>query len=429
MAKSTSSPESQISLFMTKKEVADPFRKAVQIVHSMPTTELTALQKKMLNNWLKKANSTEPDADGYWTHRIDEMSNAIDFNSKNRKFLKESASALQRVIFAWDVIAPEAKRAKWISSVLFPNIEIGSSTIRFQISEPLKNHVINPEMYALIDETVVRKYRRLASIGIYEHCVRFQKIGTTTTVPWQKFRDILLGQSANRKTYEQYKVFKQKVLNPSIAEINAEGAIQIELRETKLGKSVEGLFFKVTIGRVDVVPGTLSENEALLVAQMIKLGVMTSEAKRLVKEYSEADIRGALAYTNERKNSKKADKLENPPAYFRMALSRKWSSAENIEDVEPKSITPAVPQKQDIAAQYRIRQIAEAEKYFKALDADDQEVFVTRYNGQQETAALRLKAKSTKASEAAFFQWLMKDLWGDPTPEMLLDFAQTLLSR
>src|SRR3989442_4718053 len=368
MAKIAPSPETQISLFV-KKESPDPFRKAVQIVHSMPLSELTAVQRKMMNNWLKRANSSDPDDEGYWAVRIDEMSVEIDFNSKNRKYLKESAAALQRIIFAWDVVAAELKRAKWKSSVLFPDVEISSSTIRFRIGDQLKPHVLNPEMYALIDQAVVRKYRRLASIGIYEHCVRYEKIGTTSTVPWQKFRDIVLGESSNRKTYEQYKVFKAKVLNPSIAEVNAEGAINIVLRETKAGKSVEGVFFKVTPGRPDAAAGALDEDDTALVTQMTKLGVLTSEAKRLVKEYSSTDIRGALTYTNDRKNNKKSEKLENPAAYFRMALARKWGNAEDVVDVEPKASGSTATSKPNISALYRSHQIAEAEKYFKVLDA------------------------------------------------------------
>lgn len=430
MGTSPRPPEHQISLFM-KKESPDPFRKAVQIVHSMPLGDLTAVQRKMSNNWLKKANSSEPDADGYWSIRIDEMTIDIGFNSKNRKYLKDAARALQRIVFAWDVVAPEAKRAKWISSVLYPDVEITADTIRFRLSEPLKPYVRNPDVYALIDETVVRKYRRLASIGIYEHCVRFEKVGTTTTVPWKTFRDIVLGESASRKTYEQYKVFKAKILNPSIAEINAEGAINIILKETKAGKSVEGVFFKVAKGRQPADAAALDENETSLVAQMVKLGVLSSEAKRLLKEYSPKVIQATLAYTNERKTSKKAEKLENPPAYFRMALQRKWAiNGEAVEDVEPKGAEPAPSSgKPSLSALYRTNQIAKAEAYFNALDEDDQQDLIAKYNLQQITPALRLKTKATKASEAAFFQWLMKDLWGEPNAEDLLEYAQTLLSK
>lgn len=430
MTKVSTSPQKQIALFVPPgKEVPDPFRKPVQIVHAMPQVELTATQKKMFNHWLKKANSSEPDADGFWTVRIDEMMVAIDFNSKNRKFLKESATALQRVIFAWDVITPEAKRSKWKSSVPFPDVEITSSTIRFRISAEVKPHVVNPEIYALVDEAVVRKYRRVGSIGIYEHCVRFQKLGTTAIVPWPIFRDMILGKSAGRKTYEQYKVFKAKVLNPSIAEVNAEGAISVELRETKVGKTVEGVFFKVTPGRTTSMASPLDENELALVGQMIKLGVLSSEARKLVKEYSAADVRGAINYTNERKNNKKVDKLENAAAYFRMALQKKWGSNTEVTDVEPKAAAQAPNTKPDIAALYRAQQIEEAEHYFKELDADDQTALVNRYNEQQDLKSLLLKSKSTKAAQTAFYQWLMRDIWGDPSPDTLLEFAQTLLSK
>lgn len=421
--------EPQIALFHTK-DAPDTFRKAVQVVHSKPLSSLSLLQRKMLNAWLKEAINTTHDSEGWWSIRIEKMSKDIGFNSKNRQYLKEAAEELMRIVFAWDVVTPQEKRVKWKASVLFPDVEISSDVIRFQIGAQLREHVLNPEIYALIDQAVLRKYRRAASAGIYEHCVRFEKIARTTLVPWQEFRDIVLGVSANKKTYEQYKAFKSKVLNPCVAEINAQGAIHIQLRETKAGKSVECVFFLVTKPKTELLLET-KNNEITdeLVGQMVKQGLMPSEARRLVNEYTEVDVRQALAYTNERRANKKAEKLENPGAYFRKALTQKWTKKSDVEDVEEKGAELPKVKLPNIPELFKLKQMSEAQKYFKVLDADDQSLTIERYNNQQETNSLKLKAKKTKATEAAFSLWLSKDLWGAPSADQMLAFAQTLLSE
>jgi hypothetical protein len=63
------------------------------------------------------------------------------------------------------------------------------------------------------------------------------------------------------------------------------------------------------------------------------------------------------------------------------------------------------------------------------VGVDKQTPFIERNNESQPLAALKLKTKSTKASQAAFMLWLAKDLWGEVTPAQLLSFAQGLINK
>ena len=100
-----------------------------------------------------------------------------------------------------------------------------------------------------------------------------------------------------------------------------------------------------------------------------------------------------------------------------------------IEDVEVIGKAGVYEKGPNIPSLFKLSQMDDADKYFKALDASDQALVIDRYNNKQETIALKLKAKATKAALVAFYQWLSRDLWGDPSPEHLLAFAQTLLSK
>lgn len=425
------SQTSQITLFQPK-EVPNTFRKAVQVVHSMPLTSLSLLQRKVLNAWIKRAAETQSDPSGWWSIRIDELSKEIGYNSNNRSYLKSASEALMKIVFQWDVIASTEKRVAWKASVLFPEVEITSEEVRFQISSQLREHVLNPVMYALIDQAVLKKYRRAASGGIYEHCMRFHKIGRTAIVPWGQFRDMVLGVSASQKTYQVYKFFKAKILVPAIAEVNAEGAIKIQLGETKSGRSIDGVFFTVEKRMIDTEEGEIDGDQKIeLVGLMVKLGVPQSEARNLAKQFSSKDIQAAIQFTNDRRSNKKLEKLINPAAHFRRALNEKWASsvADDVTDVIDKSTELPRVKAVDIAQLFRDKLMNDAREYFDKLDIDDQQMARGRYNDQQELKSLKLTDKQSKPAETKFFQWLAVDCWGPPTGDQMLQFAEALLNK
>jgi hypothetical protein len=286
--------------------------------------------------------------------------------------------------------------------------------------------MINPEIYALIDMNIVRKFRRAASLGIWEFCVRFERIGRTSEVPWEKFRDMILGESANNKTYKEYKFFKSKVLNPGIAEINAESNHTISLIESKIGKRVSVIGFSV-VKKANLE--ALAENDQLtgIVSELVKFGVPQSEAKKISRENTLDAIKGALDYTKRRVADKKAAKVESPAAYFRNALVNHYAPLASTAQ-QARETNRSAGKSVDIKAAYANHQLAEAERYFMELDPDDQATMIVDYNTQQTSASLQLKKKTTKVAQAGFFQWLSKKTWGEATAEELLVFAQEMLS-
>ena len=414
----------QVSLF-GGQESPDPFRKAVQVLHSKPRSPLSLLQRKLGNAWLKHAIENACTPDGWWELGIGKLAQTIGFDSNNRQYLKESAEALMRIVFEWDVIAPDNKRVQWKASVLFPEIEIHSDVIRYQISAQMREHVLNPEIYALIDMTIAQRFRRAPSLAIWEFCVRFEGIGRTAEMHWEPFRDMILGESADSKTYQQYKYFKSKVLLPAIAEINSESNHKIELIEERVGRRVNSVRFKV---RAKVAHQIEADDPRTveLHAELIKLGLLPSEVRRLVRSNPFDAVKGALEYTKRRLGDRSLQPLANPAAYFRHALTHRYASADGADASAPDQAEE--PRKVDIKEAYMARQISEAEAYFRELDPDDQTAMLERYNEKQTAAPLRMKQRATKVAQTAFYRWLAIETWGEPSAETLLEFAQHVLT-
>lgn len=439
MARSTKTSQlalaRQVGLFAVD-DTPNSFRKAVQVVHSKSRAPLSLIQRKLSNAWLKNAIENTPDESGFWSIRTAEMAQAIDFDSNNAEHLKNAARELMQIVFEWDVIAPASKRVGWKASVMFPDVELLPGLMRYRISEQIKKYILDPEMYALIDLNIVRKFRRASSLAIYEHCTRFVKIGHTASVPWREFRDMVLGVSPESSIYQEYKYFKAKVLNPSVAEINSQSDIVVLMHEIKAGRTVVALQFEVSKKQREA--SVVIEDEAAipLVGQMVAFGVPQSEAKRLVREYRKEQIQAAVDYTKNRMADKRASKLGKPAAYFRRALQEGWGDAPPDAPVVSEISVPSgrvrrQSQGDQIREAYMESRIQDAEGYFNELDAADQAGLIGRYNDRQEIPSLRLKEskKPTKAVKAAFLQWLAADTWGDPTAEDLLEYAQRLLMK
>jgi hypothetical protein len=234
----------QLSL-LCPRETPDAFRKALQVIHSKPKSPLGLLHRKLGNLWLKHAIENPPDSEGWWELSIKDVAEKTGFDSNNRQYLKESAEALMRIVFEWDLMAPASKRVQWRASVLFPEIEIRGDTVRYQVSSQIRQRMINPDVYATIDMNVVRRFRRAPSLAIWEFCLHFEKDGRTAEVEWEIFRDMVLGESPENKTYQEYKYFKSKVVKPAVAEINSASNHTIGLVESRIGKRIATISFQI----------------------------------------------------------------------------------------------------------------------------------------------------------------------------------------
>lgn len=416
----------QIALFQTP-EVPKPYKKAVQVVHSKPRAPMSLVQRKVSNSWLKNAVQNRPDEEGWWSIRIADMAEDIGFDSNNREYLRDSALELMRIVFEWDVVAAEGKRAKWKASVLFPDVEMTTDQVRYRISTQLRDQVLNPDMYAMIDMNVVKKFKRASSLALYEFCVRFERIGRTAEIPWESFRDMVLGESSEAKSYLEYKYFKQKVLKPSVAEVNAQADIRVELKETLEGRRIKNIAFDVQkSGPAQLEVVVDDERVMQLVGEMVKIGLLQSEAKRLSSQHRTEELAAAVAYVKRRIADKRAAPVENPAAYLRQALKNNWA----IVETEAKSVdhasgpvTSKASKANKLQEQYMAEQLKQADAYFMELDTADQEALIQRYNDQQAVAGLKITKKAGKASKVAFFTWLGIETWGHPTQEELLEFA------
>lgn len=414
------------------------FRKSVVVVNSRANGPLTLVQRKIMNSWLLHAVKTPPDSTGWWTISVAETCEDIGFDSKNTQHLKQAADEIGQLKFDWDVFGDEKRDYIYKKSSLFPEIEIfnRSNTLyfRFQISSEVREKVLDPQIFSIIDMHIVRNFRRAYALAIWEHCIRSTKFGTTKPLDWKNFRDAILGVSSDSKSYQQYKFFKSRILKECIEEINTVSEHSIDLVEIKKGRSVEKIYFSVKRrdGKDESQETSLPEGATIMLGRMINFGIPQAEAKQLLSNYGEDSIGAAIEYTSKRINKARLPKLESAAAYFKGALQKGYAAV--IEESEKQHPSKSAAKKEekkaslDLPTLFARHRRNSAKVIFDEIDQAEKEALIERYNCQQDKTTLKWGKRKNRAVELAFLDWMALDMWGVAAPDEILAFGSEVIA-
>jgi len=430
MARATDAKKgTQIALFQPPEQ-PDPFKKAVQAIHSSPVGSLSLQQRRVFNVLIKNAieqRASRSQEANEFIVSIPTIMSALDLSTKDVAYIKDTAKSLMRTVVDWDQLNSDGT-STWTGSTLIAGAKITGSTFSYSFAPQIVEELLNPERYALIDMRVAKLFGRAYALALWENTVRFERIGQTARMPLGTFRNLILGREESGTKYKEYKIFKRAVLLPSMAEINELSDHEIELIEHKVGRSVQAVQFKISR---KTSPAEDDQPRLDLVNSVTKFGVPTTEAKRLLRSFGTERVQEAIGYTRARVAKKNAQPLENVAAYFRKALAEDWGKGNPpVEDVVAQSQQATAKRSRpntelEAKEQYLLARIPEAEAYFGELAAEEQTALLERYNDQCTVKEWRVTAgkKPSKAAQTHFFEWIGNDTWGEPTTSDILSFV------
>lgn len=418
-------------------EPANTFRKPVQVVHSIARADMTLVQRKCMNTWLKNAIENEADKDGWYSMSEADFRIAIGYESRNHQHLKESIRDLMGVVFEWDVLpkislgnGTTLHGTDWEASVLFPNTRKVNGFVQYKINDVLKDKILRPEVYAIVDQNIGRRFTTASALVLYEHCVRFVNVGKTTPTTWQLLRNMMVG--SDNESYEEFKIFNNRVLKSSIDEVNRATDIRIKEIRKRSGRVIDTIQFEVAKVQQEDRWQPESIDEMQMVGTIIAFGVPRTEARKITRVYSHERVQAAIEYVSARLASKHGEAITNTGAYFRAALKNDYAGKGDGAPAAKPSAPKAAPAKvssdglSPLEKAFQVERMTEAEKYFNELDADAKRNFIEQYNAQQPTKSLQVaNSKPKVAARAAFFVWLANLTWGPATDKELLEFAKS----
>lgn len=253
--------------------------------------------------------------------------------------LKRTADALVKCIVSFEWYkTPKSKQKSWIKANWFDYICYDAETVTIvfkfgSLVKPLLLEVV--EAYVRAEAKPLMKFRRSASYRFYNFAVEWQKL-REKTISIDDLKHMLMLDDE----YPLYGGLNQKVIAPAIKEINKLTDYEISYMPKKNGRKITDIVFKIKVKNkskiqqikpkkkdieTDAVPAEWTEDKTALYNDIVGLGLLKKDAKKIINEKALEEIRISVEYA---KKQDAAGKVKNFGAYLYKAIADGYGVAE-----------------------------------------------------------------------------------------------------
>jgi len=438
-----------------KTDVVSPssaeLRKAVEAIAIQPKSgKITLLTRKLFNVLLAVAQQADESGDTYRALLSDIVANSA-FDSNDTALVKEHLRRMVSVQVEWSQGTSSQKPGrKWGISTLIADAEILEDPqtrrvwVEFSFAPKIKKKLLDPVQYARLSLQFQSQLRSSAGLALYEICVRYLTNPSHLTMreTWEWWRPILSGTpdtEAGDEAKREYKYFKRDYLRPAIAEVNAVTNIFVELIEHREGRRVAEIQFRVTERKQPMLALDEHPNvfDSTLVDRMVKIGIPLKEAQSLYADSEENRIRAALQLTEQRMRSTSLPPVRSAAALFKDALKKGYAppveTAAGAAPAVGRSAAAAVTAddpKARLLDEYAAYRRKEARSLYEEQGDMERELARQSFEtdelpglGSHLRDDWRRRGLESKLGDTAFFDWLARKTWGEPTDGDLLAFT------
>lgn len=429
----------QMALALLFEQKPEILKKPVQAVHMAITGGIQSKTQRLAFNAMLKhaleehARNPGEKVDTYSISRV-ELMRTINYTSPNRKHLKDTLTAMQKLTVQWDYLQQDGDSI-WGSCVLLPYVGFDRDRIYYSYSPQIKPMLLEPKIYARLDLRIQRAFRLDASAALYEWVNRFRTNPSklTNEMRWEEWRWVIYGEVSEKSVLNEYKIFKREKLKPAILEINEKSDLTVTLHENRDGgRSVKYLQFTVEEkdifkleqdGEKDVNKDAKGEWDKKLET----IGVSPRERRKILDAYTLEEIEACWQFTTERVNDRTRPAIKSPGAYLKRALEGKYAPEASVKKAAPGG-GGEIEAMKDIQARFTKKRHDDAAAMFVEMPDEDREAAIAEYNALQEVSAALVPPAAAKRSARVmvpFYAWLAKKYWGEPTAQEIFEFAVT----
>jgi hypothetical protein len=436
-----------------KTDVVSPssaeLRKAVEAIAIQPKSgKITLLTRKLFNVLLAVAQQADDSGDTYRALLSDIVANSA-FDSNDTALVKEHLRRMVSVQVEWSTGTSSQKPGrKWGISTLIADAEILEDPatrrvwVEFSFAPKIKKKLLDPVQYARLSLQFQSQLRSSAGLALYEICVRYLTNPSHLTMreTWEWWRPILSGTpdtEAGDEAKREYKYFKRDYLRPAIAEVNAVTNIYVELIEHREGRRVAEIQFRVSERKQPMLALDEHPNvfDSTLVDRMVKIGIPLKDAQTLYADSEENRIRAALQMTEQRMRSTSLPPVRSAAALFKDALKKGYAPPVEALPAAPAPARGSVGAGADdlkarLLSEFSVHRRKEARALYDEQGEEERELARRTFEedvlpelGTHMRDDWRKRGLDSKLADTAFFDWLARKTWGEPTDGDLLAFT------
>ena len=161
--------------------------------------------------------------------------------SNNIERLQDALRKLESTSIEFNMMEDGKNVWRIMSMLSYGEIKDGTCTYRYD--EYLAECLYNPEIYAIINIGVQRRFEASYALTLYENCIRYKAVGSTGWLELERFRRIM---GADAVLYDDFYRLNERVIKPSLKEINRVSDIQLAPEFQKQGRKVSAVRFLIT---------------------------------------------------------------------------------------------------------------------------------------------------------------------------------------
>ena len=334
---------------MIVAELADQnLKKHVAAIHI--NNRLTLTQRKASNVLLYNAYDSLLTARVHRI-RVKDLAEAIGFNTHNLDSLKEALKTLARTVLEWNILDEDGHQEEWGATTLLAQAVIKGGHCVYAYSPELCEKLYRPEIYALLNLSIQRKFSSSYALALYENCLRYRRIGTTGWIGLDILKR-LLGISEADGYYQDFRKFNDKVIKPAVRQVNDTSDLLLEVDYQRDHRKVAAVRFRVSdnpqmllfaqhqaaITMPEEAPAVIDKPEDRLERlehlreRLAAFGLSARQVRMALATYEPGYLEDNIAVVE---RDLAAGKVHNLPAYLLAALRQDY------RPVPPPSQTPS----------------------------------------------------------------------------------------
>ncbi|MFO7642179.1 MAG: replication initiation protein [Candidatus Competibacteraceae bacterium] len=325
--------------------------------------------------------------------RVKDLAEAIGFNTHNLEPLKEALKTLARTVLEWNILDENGAHEECGATTLLAQAVIKGGFCTYAYSPDLCEKLYRPEIYALLNLSIQRKFSSGYALALYENCLRYRRIGTTGWIGLDNLKR-LLGLGENDAYYQDFRKFNDKIIKPAVRQVNETSDLFLDTQYQRDNRRITAVRFQVSDNpqmllfaqKQAAMAAALEETREAPVNEPV-VGEESGESQEQLREklvafgLSERQIRMALAahdpvYLEGNiavvERDLIAGKVQNLPAYLLAALREDYRPATQIQTtvVSPAvALDPAKCAEMLEAQRERLRTQFQAERLQAALES------------------------------------------------------------
>lgn len=281
----------------------DQVRKHVAAIHT--SGDLSLLERKMANVLLLNAYDLLLTRR---THKLPLKHLCVMLGwdeSNNIERLQDALRKLASTAIEFNMMEDGKEVWRVMSMISFGEIKEGMCTYRYD--EYLAERLFDPEVYAIINIGMQRRFEGGYALTLYENCLRYKEVGSTGWLELERFRRIM---GATQLSYDEFKYLKRDVIAKPVNEINRISDIQIAPEFQKQGRKISAVRFLIkdnpqqTLFKPNVMDEHAEIRESETFSRLREHGIGERLAIAWILQ-DEPRARAVVAYVEEKDRKKK----------------------------------------------------------------------------------------------------------------------------